>query len=602
MKDIATTPSMKNRLWKMPEFTDMQVDALIAGGANALTAPILAARDTDPGTVESFLSPAIRDLLPNPAFFLDMDKAADRLVQAITENQAITIWSDYDVDGATSAATLGRFLRECGHTAYDIYIPNRITEGYGPNTDGLLALKERGAELVCVLDSGTVAIEPLTAAHEAGLDVIVIDHHTAQEELPPAVAVVNPNRLDQEEGYGHICAAGMTFIAIIAVNMRLRKKGWFDGSEGRPSQPPELMSYLDLVALGTICDVVPLTTINRAFVMRGLPYLSARQSPGISALAAVSGCDEEINARDCGFGLGPRINAGGRIGDSGAGAALLLETDPDKALALAEELNDLNAERQGMEKTCTADAIEQVEGQFIPGTTRKIALAVVDAHEGIVGISAARLKEALDAPAIVLAPTPEGTLKGSGRSVSGFNLGDAIMAAASAGILIKGGGHAMAGGLSVEKSKVDELIAFMNAEIEKSDYFTNGVTSRADASIHIEKATTGLVDATQSLAPFGMGNPTPRFVLRDTVLAEVRYLRNRQTGEEKHIKCVFEDPEMREAGKRVEGLVWNAVGTPFGDALKAAEGTNVDVLGGLEINEWNGNRRVQIKVDDIRPA
>jgi single-stranded-DNA-specific exonuclease len=594
MKDIAQTPSLRNRLWQEPKVTNMQVDALIAGGANALTAPILAARDADPETVATFLAPTIRQLLPNPSFFLDMDKAADRLVQAITNNEAITIWSDYDVDGATSAATLGRFLRDCGHTGYDIYIPDRIVEGYGPNAEGLLALKAAGAELVCILDSGTVAIEPLTVAHEAGLDVVVIDHHAAEDQIPPAVAVVNPNRLDQEGGYEHVCAAGMTFILTVAVNMRLRKMNWFSGEEGRPEKSPDLMSYLDLVALGTVCDVVPLTTINRAFVMRGLPYLTARQTPGVKALAAVAACNDEIDASACGFRLGPRINAGGRIGESGAGAALLLETDPEVAESMAKELNELNIERQEMEKACTAQALEQVKDDFIPGTTRKLALAIVDAHEGIVGISAARMKETYDAPSFVLAPTPEGTLKGSGRSVSGFDLGAAIIAARKAGLLIKGGGHAMAGGISIQEEKVPEFVAFINAEIEKSDYFHTGVVSKVDAKINIEQATTGLIDAAQSLAPFGMGNASPRFVIQGVIVADVRVLK------EKHLKIIFEDPEMREAGKRVEGLIWNCVDTPFGDAIQAAKGKIVDVLGGLEINEWNGNRRVQIKLDDLR--
>lgn len=596
MKNTAARRSFRNRVWDTPEVTNMEIDALVAAGANALTAPVLAARKMDPDTVSNFLSPKLRDLLPNPSFFLDMDRAADRLVQAIEREEAITIWSDYDVDGATSAGTLGRFLDDCGHHGYDVYIPNRITEGYGPNSEGLLSLKEKGAELVCILDAGTVAMEPLTAAHEAGLDVVVIDHHAAEEELPPAVAIVNPNRLDQEEGYGHVCAAGMTFMLVVAANLRLRKKGFFNGKNGRPDKSPDLMSYLDLVALGTVCDVVPLQTINRAFVMRGLPWLSARKLPGINALAEVAKCGDEIDARACGFALGPRINAGGRIGESGAGAALLLEKDQEAAQHQANTLNDLNSERQDMEKSCTYEALAQVEGLFTPGETRKLAVAVVDAHEGIIGISAARLKEALDAPAFVLAPTPEGTLKGSGRSVSGFDLGAAIIKARKAGLLLKGGGHAMAGGITLERARVQEFTDFMNAEIDKSDYAEIGVISKVDSTIRIEQATTGLVDAAQSLAPFGMGNPTPRFVVSGIVLADVRILK------EKHIKCIFEDPEMREAGKRLEGLIWNTVGTAFGDALLNARGKIVDALGALEINEWNGRRRVQIKLDDVRLA
>lgn len=658
----ALRPSFRNRVWNTPNFTEADVDSLIGGGANALTAPILAARGMTEGEVASFLKPTIRNLLPNPSFFQDMDAAADRLVKAITGKEKIAIWSDYDVDGATSAATLGRFLRDCGCRTYEVYIPDRITEGYGPNAEGLLALQKAGADLVVILDAGTVAFEPLEAAHEAGLDVVVIDHHAAEPELPPAVAIVNPNRLDQEEGYNHVCAAGMTFIFAVAANLRLRKKGFFDGEEGRPDTPPELMSYLDAVALGTICDVVPLTTLNRAFVTSGLPYLSQRGLPGIKALAAVAACNDEIDPRACGFALGPRINAGGRIGDAGLGAALLLCEDEELAKEMAETLDDLNRERQDMEKACTAAALEQVlpsetsiEDQpseetgeadaegigglinkaatavvealspdeetdgdltkssdveeldpkaalmrplkqqvFIPGETRALAVAIVDAHEGIVGISAARVKEALDCPAFVLAPTPEGWLKGSGRSVPGFDLGAAIIAARKAGLLVKGGGHAMAGGITIEREKLDAFIDFVNGEIAKSEYATIGVVSKVDAVVSLDRATTGLVDATQSLAPFGMGNPTPRFVLQGVLLADVRVLKD------KHIKCIFHDPEMGPAGKIVEGLIWNAVGTPFGEALREAKGQIVDVLGALEVNEWNGRRRVQMKVEDAR--
>ena len=596
MKDLTTPKSLRNRVWSEPVIASHDVDALIASGANALTAPILAARNIAPAEVADFLSPKIRELLPNPSFFLDMDLAADRLVTAITSGQKIMIWSDYDVDGATSAATLGRFLRDCGRSDVEIYIPDRIAEGYGPNTEGLLALQAAGAELVCILDSGTTAFEPLGAARAAGLDVVVVDHHAAEEELPEAIAVVNPNRLDQAEGYGHVCAAGMTFMLTVAANLRLRRMGWFDGADGRPATAPDLMSYLDLVALGTVCDVVPLTGINRAFVMRGLGYLSARQSAGIRALAQVAGCTDEIDARACGFALGPRINAGGRIGASGAGAALLLETDPEQAQTQADELNRLNMERQEMEKACTAQALAQFGSEFVPGETRRIALAVVDAHEGIVGISAARLKEALDAPAFVLASTPEGHLKGSGRSVSGFDLGAAIIAARKAGILVKGGGHAMAGGITIEPDRLEEFRAFVDARIAESDYARTGIVSKVDASIGIERATTGLVDAAQSLAPFGMGNPMPRFVIREAYLADVRILK------EKHLKCMFEHPETREAGKRIEGLIWNAVDTVFGSALQDCKGQIVDVLCSLEINEWRGTRRVQIKIDDVRPA
>lgn len=275
--------SLRNRTWIIPKITEGHIDTLVSQGASALSAPILAARGFDPENLADFLDPKLRNLMPNPSFFKDMDKAADLMVEAIQDKRNIAIWSDYDVDGATSAAILGRYLKMCGIEP-TIRIPDRITEGYGPNADGLLALQDEGAELVCILDAGTVAFEPLQAAHDANLDVIVVDHHASEPTLPPAKAVVNPNRQDQPEGYGHVCAAGMTFMFVVAINLRLRKKNYFKGHS------PNLMSFLDLVALGTVCDVVPLTTINRAFVMRGLPVLSDRLAPGIAALADVAKC------------------------------------------------------------------------------------------------------------------------------------------------------------------------------------------------------------------------------------------------------------------------------------------------------------------------
>ena len=594
VKMSRTSSSFKARTWDLPTFTEGRIDDLVARGANALTAPILAARGHAPDDLPDFLSPRIRRMMPDPGFFLDMDKAAARLVSAIESGEKMTIWSDYDVDGATSAATLARFMRYCGHDNHDIHIPDRITEGYGPNTEGLLRIKADGHSLVCILDSGTVAFDPLEAARDAALDVVVVDHHAAESEIPPALAVVNPNRADQPPGYGHLCAVGMTFILVIAVNLKLRQRGFFNGHGSRPATPPDLMSYLDLVALGTICDVVPLVTLNRAFVMRGLPYLSDRGTPGIEALARVSRAPALIDTRACGFALGPRLNAGGRIGDPGAGTALLLETDPDIAEDLARTLDRLNIERQEMEHVCTREALGQMPSDFVPGTTRALALSVVDAHEGIVGISAARLKDSMDAPAFVLAPTPDGMLKGSGRSVPGFDMGAAIIAARKSGLLSKGGGHAMAGGITLREDMVEPFIAFMNARIARSDYARNGIVSHIDCVIPVEKATPGLIDAAGCLAPFGMGNPGPRFVIRGAYLAEVEILK------EKHIRCRLQSPETRDAGKTIEGLIWNAADTTFAQDLLDARGAVLDVLGSLEISEWKGRRRVQMKIEDAR--
>mgnify|MGYP000468770843 CR=1 FL=1 len=577
--------SLRNRTWIIPEVTEGHIDTLVSQGASALSAPILAARGFNPENLSDFLEPKLRNLMPNPSFFKDMDTAADLMVEAIQDKRNIAIWSDYDVDGATSAAVLGRYLKMCGIEP-TIRIPDRITEGYGPNAEGLLDLQKEGAELVCILDAGTVAFEPLQAAHDANLDVIVVDHHASEPTLPPAKAVVNPNRQDQPEGYGHVCAAGMTFMFVVAINLRLRKKNYFKGHS------PDLMSFLDLVALGTVCDVVPLTTINRAFVMRGLPVLSDRMAPGIAALAQVAKCPDAIGVRECGFALGPRINAGGRIGDSSLGARLLLETDPEKAMEMAQELSSLNHDRQKMEQDCTKQAMEAVT-HFIPGDTRELAVAVVEAHEGVVGISASRLKDAVDAPSFVLAPAEDDCLKGSGRSVPGFDLGAGLIAARQEGLLVKGGGHAMAGGLTIKKEKLPAFVDFMNERIKNSEYYTQGVQSRVDVHVPIQRATLGLIDAVNHLAPFGMGNPSPRYVVGPVLLSKVSILK------ETHVKLTLQDPELQEAGPILEGLMWNEANTPLGQKIQNLQGNLVYVLGGLEINTWNGRSKVQMKPEDI---
>jgi len=582
--------SLRNRHWIIPTPTEGAIDAMVAAGAGPLAAPILAARDIAPEEVEDFLKPTLRALLPNPSTLLGMDTAADRMAQAIVAGERIAIWSDYDVDGATSAAVLGWFLRGCGVEAHALRIPDRLTEGYGPNTAGLLDLQREGADLVCILDAGTTAFEPLQAAADAGMEIIVVDHHAAEDTLPAAVAVVNPNRKDQAPGLGHLCAAGVVFLLCVATNMRLRALGHF----GPAGKGVDLMGLLDVVALGTVCDVVPLVGLNRAFVTRGLPLLSERARPGIRALAKAAACPDAIGTRECGFALGPRINAGGRIGDSQMGARLLLERDPLQAELLAQELSRLNNERQELERAATAQALEITRAGWIPGETRRLAIAVVEGHEGVVGISAARVKEALDAPAFVLAPAHDGTVKGSGRSVTGFDLGAAVIAARAAGLLVKGGGHAMAAGITLDPAKLEEFVAFMDARIAESDYAKEGIVVRVDMAIPLARATRGLVEAVQNLAPFGMGNPTPRFALTRARLAQVSVMKD------KHLKCVLQDPDLGEAGPQVEGLMWNEANTPFADALKAHKGALVDVVGGLEINEWNGRVRIQMKIEDVR--
>lgn len=582
--------SFRGRNWKIPEAAAKTVQGIKAKGVNAEVAQILAARGITGETLDAFLDPTIRDLMPDPFVLKDMELAAKRVAAAIQKKEKIGIWSDYDVDGATSAAVLGRFLRMCGHRDFDLRIPDRIHEGYGPNTPGLLAMGQGGCGLICILDAGTVAFEPLEAAAAAGIEVIVLDHHAAEETVPPAVAVVNPNRKDQPPGLGHLCAAGVTFLFTIAVTRELRVANFFDGQAGRPAETPQLMELLDLVALGTVCDVVPLTGLNRAFVAKGLPWLTKRLTPGVRALAEAAGIEPEavIDEAACGWILGPRINAGGRIGDSASGALLLLEEDPARAAERAVALDAMNVQRKALEGTSTEAAIAQLSDR-VCGEDRTLALAVVDAHEGVVGISAARLREAYDAPAIVLTHAEHGLLKGSARSVPGFDIGHAIIAARQAGLIVKGGGHGMAGGLTLSPDQLPGFIAHMNAEISKTGYWSEGVSSQADLSLSLSALTVPLIESLGRMKPFGTSNPEPVVILEGVEIAEIRVLK------EKHLKIIA-----RDGRAEIDALLWNVVGTALGDQIQAARGRRVDLLGKPQVNSFMNRKRAQMIVDDIR--
>lgn len=583
--------SFLNRSWVTRDPDVAAIARLRAAGIDPMAARVMAARGLDRDRLDAFLCPKIKDLMPRPLSFLGMDDAASRIAGAIRGGERIGVWSDYDVDGATSAAIMVGFLRLCGHRDFQLRIPDRITEGYGPNTPGLLSMGQGGCRLICVLDSGTTAFEPLAAARAADIDVVVIDHHAAETTLPEAVAVVNPNRQDQPAGQGHLCAAGMTFITAIAATAMLRKAGWFDGKDGRPGETPDLWSLLDLVALGTICDVVPLIGVNRAFVYRGLPLLTARNRPGIAALAAVAGIapGDPITEKECGWVLGPRINAGGRIGAADSGAMLLLEEDAGQAMARAEALHALNVERRALEASTTQAALEQMRDRQ-PGVDRRLALAVVeDAHEGVVGISASRLKEACDAPAIVLSRAHDGTLKGSARSVPGVDIGQAIIAARQAGILVKGGGHGMAGGLTVEEARLPDFIAFMDAAIARTDYARDGIISMADAQVDLSQFTVEGLRGLDRLRPFGTANEEPRLILSGAVLESVKVLK------ETHLKLILTD-----GAARVDGLMWGVAQMPVARQIHEAVSQRLDVYGTGSINAFRGAEKPQIIISDLR--
>jgi single-stranded-DNA-specific exonuclease len=568
--------SFRGRRWIERSADRRRVNDLVRAGHMPAVARILAARGFDVSSAEAFLEASIPDLLPRPGFFLDLDKAVARLEAAISRGDKIAIWGDYDCDGATSTAILTRTLRLAGVEPV-IHIPDRITEGYGPNAAGLQRLAAEGVNLVCVLDSGTTAVGPLTAARDAGLDVIVVDHHAAEETLPPAVAIVNPNRLDQAPGYGYVCAAGMTWLLCRELAFRL------------PGQPiDKVIDLLDIVALGTVCDVVPLVGLNRAFVREGLEIMSRRGNPGIAALAEIAGIEEDrFSVYHCGFLLGPRVNAGGRIGEAMTGSLLLTSDDPLECKLLANRLNEWNRERQEIEQACVAQAKEMAEEQ----ADSPIIFVIAEGwHEGVIGIVAGRLKEAYDKPTFVFSVVKPGEAKGSGRSMAGFDMGAAVIAARQKGLLIKGGGHAMAAGASLTLDQADAFRSFLEEAARDSAFGIDGAITKIDTEITPGQAHINFVETIDRLQPFGQANPKPRLLLRNCKVAGHRIMKD------KHLKLEIE----RKGGRPLPALLFNAKGSPLGDQLLDCMDFTLDLVVTLGINEWNGNRSVQALIEDAR--
>jgi single-stranded-DNA-specific exonuclease len=554
-------------------------------------ARILAARGIALDAVPGFLEPRLRDELPDPSRFKDMDKAADRLVAALKSGERIAVFADYDVDGASSGALLARFLRQAGQMPI-LYVPDRMAEGYGPKPAAMEKLAEQGARLLIAADCGTSAHEALDHAKALGMEVIVLDHHAAEPKLPAVHALVNPNRLDEEPGFGHLAAAGVTFMFLIAANRALRRAGYY-AEKGLAE--PDLMDSLDLAALGTVCDVVPLTGLNRALVAQGLKVMARRGNPGIAALCGLAGQEGEIEAWHLGFLLGPRINAGGRVGASDMGLRLLCrEEGGPEAVAMAESLERWNAERQEIE----AIVLEAALGQF-DGLDAETAPPVLVAkgegwHPGVIGIVASRLKEKFNRPGFVVAiDTETGLAKASGRSIREVDLGAAIISARQAGLLVDGGGHAMAGGFTVEAAKLPELELFL-AERIGAGLSPEALIPRltVDALLAPGGATLELVEMVSRLGPFGAGNPEPRFVLRQARLVQARAVGAAQT----HVSCQIADMSGR--GERLKGIAFRAMDSALGKALLEAGPRPLDLLGTLTRDSWQGVDRPQIQISD----
>ena len=591
---LGVTQSFTGRSWvdRLDDEARARALAIVQEqGVADIVARILAARGVVAAETPAFLDPKLRDLMPDPSTLIAMDQAAARLADAIEAKSIIGIFGDYDVDGACSSALLAGFLRECGVEAI-IHIPDRLTEGYGPNNEAIRLLAEKGIGLLVTVDCGTTSHEPIEEARRLGLDTIVLDHHQAPENLPNALAIVNPNRLDDLSGLGHLCAAGVVFMTIVATNRELRRRGfWKNQTE------PDLMNALDLVALATIADVVPQKGLNRAFVRQGLAMMRLRGRPGLRALADSARLDGPLSPYHLGFMIGPRINAGGRIGDAALGARLLTTHDEFEAAQIAETLDRLNRERQTAEAVMVQEAEAQILARSGIGeepAEKVLVTASDDWHPGIVGLVASRLKERFRRPVFALARNAEGLWVGSGRSVPGADLGRAVRAAVDAGLALKGGGHAMAAGVTLASSQMDDFRAALEAALQTQVSEALAHTGLAiDAAVTARGANPDLLAAIEKAGPYGAGHPDPLFVLPAHQLVEA------QTVGQNHLKLKLRAGD----GAMIGGIAFRAADQELGQALKEARGGQpIHVAGQLTLDRWGGGERVQIRVVDAAPA
>ncbi len=534
--------------------------------------------------VEAFLDPKLTSSLPDPAHLLDMDAGVARLIQAIQGQDKIAVFGDYDVDGATSSALLARYFKAVG-ADYQIYIPDRITEGYGLNIPALEKLMKDGTKVVITVDCGTTAYESLAFAKEKALDVIVVDHHVAEVGLPKAIAVINPNRMDEASEHGQLAAVGVTFLLAVALNRGLREAGYF-----KDWQEPDLMQWLDIVALGTVADMVALTGVNRALVVQGLKVMLRRKNAGLSALADVALIDEAPSTYHLGFLLGPRINAGGRVGESYLGAQLLATESAEEAFEIAQKLDAYNTERREIENQVLQEALEKAEQQKAGSV---VYIAGEGWHPGVIGIVASRLKERYGLPSCVLT-IEDGKATGSGRSITGVDLGACVIAARQAGIITDGGGHKMAAGFSLDHDRLDDFNAFLSERISKQIEEEGIVpTINIDGAVSVEGATMELVEVLQKLAPFGTGNAEPRFAF-----SNVRIAKSDVVGVN-HVRCFLTGLDSK---KQLAAIAFNCVDTELGRALLRHKGLPLHIVGRLRENIWQGRSSVQLLIDDVAPA
>lgn len=600
MPDLPPAPAVLNvehsvngRRWSWRDGADdPATNRLGAALAQQLGVPeivgrLLAMRGVGPEQAPHFLAPTLRALMPNPSSLTDMDKAAARMAQAVQEGETIGIFGDYDVDGACASAVLAAFFEQLGCSVLT-HIPDRMTEGYGPNLPALDNLVAQGATLLVCVDCGTASAAILNEL--AGkADVVVLDHHKSEDALPDILATVNPNRTDCTSGLGHLCAAALSFLATVATRRTLRQNGFFNASQPEP----DLRPLLDLVALATVCDVMPLQGVNRLFVAEGLKIMAARQRVGVAALLEIAGVTKTPDAFSCGFALGPRINAGGRIAEAALGLRLLRCPDPYEARQMAERLDAVNRRRQDVEADILDRAMQQAAEQKEAGHG-VILLAGQDWHPGVVGIVAGRIKERFNRPALVGAQQEDGTIKGSGRSVAGLDLGTVIIAARQANILKTGGGHAMAAGFSLDADRLGDFHTFLNTRLPQAAALPPTVDLTIDAVVAVTGATAELATDMAALAPFGAGNPEPLIAL-----PHVNIVRTDRIGRDGNTLRILIKASN---GNRLKALLFKAEGNPLAQVLEDTTRPPVHLAGYLRAESWNGRMDATFFVQDVAHA
>jgi len=575
--------SISGKSWILKQFNQEDLNFIKDNySLDEITSKLLSIRKIKKEEINSFLNPLIKNFLPNPNILLDMEKATTRTFKGILNGDKIGIFGDYDVDGATSTALIGNYLSEL-NLEYEIYIPDRKKEGYGPSIKSFKKLIDKGVKLIFTVDCGTLSFEAINFAKENNIDVIVLDHHQSEIKLPKAFSIINPNRFDDSSDLKYLCAAGVAFIFLVALNRELRKKEWFLQNKVRE---PNLINCLDLVSLGTICDVVPLKGLNRAFVKQGLKIIKSKKNLGIKTLLDICKIETNPTIYHLGFMLGPRINAGGRVGKCSHGANLLLGKNPQNTFKLASELNEYNKERQILEKDLLQKILNETKDY---SNDPVLILSGENWHEGIIGIVAARLKDKFNKPVILISIEGD-TGKASARSIVGFDIGSVIISATQDNILLKGGGHKMAGGFSIKVEKIDEFKKFIfkkfqtiNEDLSKDKpLFLDSIIS--PSAVNLE-----FFNKVSLLSPFGSGNPEPRFVIED-----VKTISGKIVGE-KHIKSILVGKE----GSTIKTIAFNAVGGDLGEYLLKKNNKLFNIAGKLSLNEWKGQSNVEFIIDDI---